>query len=304
MRDEGVKMEGKLFNIQRFSTGDGPGIRTTVFFKGCPLKCKWCHNPESQAMYPQIGYYKEKCLHCGKCAVVCPRSAIKFEIEKNEIDHHLCDLCGECVKACTANAVEKLGRIYSVEEVMKQIMRDYSYYGKTGGVTLSGGEPTLQSEFAQELLKKIKEENCHTALDTCGYCNWESLQKLLPYVDLVLYDLKHMNSDKHKEMTGVDNEMILDNFRRIQKAGIRTRVRVPMIPGFNDTDENLERLAAFLKPYPSVEVELLGYHAYGISKYEAIGKSYELKGCIQPSKEQMESYRKWLGQFGIKCVGR
>lgn len=295
-------MEGKIINIQRFSTGDGPGIRTTVFFKGCPLKCRWCHNPESQDINFQLGYYKEKCLHCGKCVYVCPKSAITSGTEKNHIDYQLCDVCSECVKACPADALEVFGQALTVDEVMKQLVRDREFYGREGGVTLSGGEPLIQHQFVLELLKRMKAEGLHTALDTCGYCRWDIMEEILHYVDLVLYDIKHMDSEKHRQATGVDNTVILENFERIQRKGIKTRVRVPIIPGFNDDQKNFEQLALFLKQYTQAEVELLGYHVYGISKYEAIGKRYELEQCSQPSVEQMEGYRKRLKQLGVRRV--
>ena len=295
-------MTGTVFHIQRFSTGDGPGIRSTVFLKGCPLACKWCHNPESQSAGLQLAYYRQKCLRCGACAAVCPQSAIAPGEGGNTIDFSSCTHCGRCVSACPGDALEIFGRQMSADEVVRIASRDRSFYGAHGGVTLSGGEPCVQSAFALELLQQLRARGIHTALDTCGACAWAQMQPLMPYTDLVLFDLKHMDSAQHRRMTGLGNERILENFRNIQALGVRTRVRIPVIPGYNDSRENWDAIVAFLKPYPQVAVELLPYHKLGSGKYEAIGMRWEMPACEPPTDAAMQAHRAYLARGGVRCV--
>ena len=295
-------MTGTVFHIQRFSTGDGPGIRSTVFLKGCPLACKWCHNPESQSAELQLAYYRQKCLRCGVCAAVCPQSAIAPGEGGNAIDFSACTRCGRCVSACPGDALEIFGRQMDADEVVRIASRDRSFYGAHGGVTLSGGEPCVQSAFALALLQQFRARGIHTVLDTCGACAWAQMQPLMSYTDLVLFDLKHMDSAQHQRMTGLGNERILENFQNIQALGVRTRVRIPVIPGYNDSRDNWDAVIDFLKPYPQVAVELLPYHKLGNGKYEAIGKRWEMPACKPPSDSAMQAHRAYLTRDGVRCV--
>lgn len=272
-------MKGMLFDIQRASTVDGPGFRTTVFFKGCNLRCAWCHNPESQSAVPQLLFYQERCTHCGLCERVCPYGLRK------------CDLCGKCADACPQEARSLCGMEYTVEDAMKKILPDRLFYQTSGGgATFSGGECMLQLGFLKELLDSCKKEKIHTAVDTAGAVPWRSFEEILPYTDMFLYDVKSMNSQRHKEYTGVGNEQILENLSRLLQMQKRVWVRVPIIPGVNDTLEEMRALRAFLlaNGYPE-KVELLPYHRMGEMKWKALGQKATLFN--PPSAEQVDTLR-------------
>ncbi len=264
-----------IFDIERNSFVDGPGIRTTVFFKGCNLKCAWCHNPESQDFKPQMMFYKDKCKGCGKCKEVCP-----YNFEK-------CDLCGKCTFYCPVDARKVCGKEYTVDEVFDEIIKDKAYYENSGGgVTFSGGECMLQIDFLCEILKKCKENGIHTAVDTAGHIPFESFEKILPYTDLFLYDIKIFDTDKHKKYVGVGNELILDNLKRLFERKAKLWIRFPIIPDVNDSIEEMQKIKDFLDNCGAPEkVELLPYHAMGENKYCAIGKD----ACIfeKPTVESM-----------------
>lgn len=250
-----------IFDIERNSFVDGPGIRTTVFFKGCNLKCAWCHNPESQDFKPQMMFYKDKCKGCGKCVEVCPTP-------------ENCKLCGKCTFYCPVDARKVCGKEYTVDEVFSEIIKDKSYYDNSnGGVTFSGGECMLQIDFLVEILKKCKENGIHTAVDTAGHIPFERLEKILPYTDLFLYDIKILDSEKHKKYVGVGNELILENLKKLFEANVGIWVRIPVIEGINDSVDEMRKIKNFLDSCGSPEkVELLPYHAMGENKYIAIGK--------------------------------
>lgn len=272
-------MKGMLFDIQRASTVDGPGFRTTVFFKGCNLRCAWCHNPESQSAVPQLLFYQERCTHCGLCERVCPYGLRK------------CDLCGKCADACPQEARSLCGMEYTVEDAMKKILPDRLFYQTSGGgATFSGGECMLQLGFLKELLDSCKKEKIHTAVDTAGAVPWRSFEEILPYTDMFLYDVKSMNSQRHKEYTGVGNEQILENLSRLLQMQKRVWVRVPIIPGVNDTLEEMRALRAFLlaNGYPE-KVELLPYHRMGEMKWKALGQKATIFN--PPSAEQVDTLR-------------
>ena len=257
-------IKGRLFNIQRFSVSDGPGIRTTVFFKGCNLRCAWCHNPEGLSKETELLFYKSRCTGCGGCKAECPNALAS------------CDLCGRCAELCPNEARELCGRDYSAGEVMKEIMKDRAFYENSGGgVTFSGGECMLQIDFLSEMLKECKKRGLHTAIDTAGNIPFEYFERVIPYTDLFLYDVKCCDKDKHERYTGVSNERILDNLGRLLKDGAPVLIRIPVISGVNDSAEEMEKIKAFLNNRGTPEgVELLPYHALGESKYEALGKSY------------------------------
>ena len=268
-----------IFDIQRGSFVDGPGIRTTVFFKGCNLACKWCHNPESQSGKKQMLFYKDKCTGCGKCKQVCP-----YSLEK-------CDFCGKCALFCPNDAREICGKEYTVEEILKEILKDKSFYETSGGgVTFSGGECMLQIDFLEEILFKCKKNGIHTAVDTAGNVTWEYFEKILPYTDLFLYDVKAYSNDLHKEGTGISNRLILENLEKLSDCFQGDIiVRIPIIPTYNTADTELNLIANFLKKLKIKSVELLPYHAMGEHKWQATG--LELNPYPVPTKEEMEKYR-------------
>lgn len=256
-------MKATIFDIQRNSFVDGPGIRTTVFFKGCNLKCKWCHNPESQSTQKQMMYYKDKCIGCGKCAEVCPNQLKK------------CDFCGKCELYCPADARKVCGKEYSANEVFNEIAKDKIFYENSGGgATFSGGECMLQTDFLCEILKKCHEDGIHTAVDTAGNVPWEYFEKILPYTDMFLYDVKAFSEDLHKQGTGVSNKLILENLLRLSgKCDII--IRIPVIGGFNDDKAELRQIAGFLKKIKCIKKEPLPYHSMGEHKYDALSMEYE-----------------------------
>jgi len=266
--------KGIIFNIQRYSIHDGPGIRTTVFFKGCPLHCFWCQNPESQKRKPEIFLYQDRCMLCGQCVVVCPPGASVLSEASSTIDREVCIGCGKCVDVCPNKARSLVGRYMKPDEVMREVLRDRKFYENSGGgITLSGGEPTAQPEFACAILQACKEAGLHTVLDTCGYVSWPIIERLLKYTDLVLYDIKSMDAVKHREATGKDNRIILKNAKKIAKRKAM-RVRVPVIPGFNDSAEEIGAIVHFVKTeLGSVNIDLLPYNKMGEIKYERLGRT-------------------------------
>lgn len=297
--------KGVVFNIQRFSIHDGPGIRTTVFMKGCPLVCEWCSNPESQRGQPEIMTVDRKCIGCGKCVEICPKGAITLDESGRSIEREKCDLCMECAAACPSGAIEAAGRHVTVGNVVEEVERDRPFYRNSGGgVTISGGEPLLQWEFTREVLKTCKERDLETALDTSGHAPWEVVEQVLKYVDLALYDLKYIDSSRHKKDTGVTNEVILHNAERVSSA-VRTWIRFPVIPGCNDSDGEVRKIAEFASKLPIEKVSILPYHGLGGQKYERLGRVYPLEGVIPPSQERLEHIAGVFESFGLKAtVGR
>jgi pyruvate formate lyase activating enzyme len=296
-------IKGLIFDIKKFAVHDGPGIRTTVFFKGCPLRCWWCHNPEAMKPKAELVLFENKCIACGECFEVCPQHAHEKLPDGTRVYHKEdCLLCGQCVEVCYAEALVMEGREVTVEEVMVELRKDIPFYDNSGGgVTLSGGEPTLQHEFAHALLKQCKTEGLHTALDTSGQAQWSTFEKVLPYVDIVLYDLKLMESAQHKIYTGVSNRLILENLVKIGASGVPVEIRIPIIPGINDAQENIVNSAQFLTEIKSLtRVELLPYHRLGESKYARLGMTYKLSGLEPPGKEQMNQIATWMRPFGVE----
>ena len=284
-------MKGLVFNIQRYSIHDGPGIRTTVFLKGCPLRCKWCSNPESLNHYPEIMVREARCNGCGKCVEVCVPGAIALNNTNVLVDRSKCDSCMKCAEVCLTGAIEVTGQYMNVDEVVDECSKDELFYRNSGGgMTLSGGEPLYQPEFALELLKACKEKGLSTAIDTSGYVDWRALEKVLHYTDLVLYDIKHIDSEMHHSGTGINNDLILKNLRRVVDTG-RTRVwiRIPIIPNFNDSEQYIEKLAEFIREMPVEKISLLGYHEWGKPKYGFLGRDYPLDGCVSPTQERLQT---------------
>jgi pyruvate formate lyase activating enzyme len=287
-----VTMEGIpgwVFDIQRYSLHDGPGLRTNVFFQGCPLGCAWCCNPESQAMEPQMACFENRCFACGDCLVACPQGALHLVDGRLRWDPRVCDGCGRCGEVCPSQAIQWLGRRMTAGEVLAEVLRDAAFYAEGGGVTLTGGEPLAQLEFAYAILRLARREVVHTALETCGHVPWACFERVLPDLDLVLYDLKHMDSERHRRGTGVGNERILDNARRVARCGVAMLMRVPLIPGFNMDAENVRRTARFALELGVGEVHLLPYHRLGRPKYRALGLAYPGEAIPLPQDGETEA---------------
>ena len=291
---------GTIFNIQRYSIHDGPGIRTTVFLKGCPLNCWWCQNPESQLSSQEMIFWKERCINCGVCSTICPSDAIQLKNGIPVTEKEKCILCGKCIEKCPTLAREMIGEKLTVKEVIQEIEKDLVFYEESGGgVTFSGGEPLGQSEFLEDLLNSCREKKIHTAVDTSGYISWEILEKVAPKVNLFLYDLKLMDSKKHKKYTGVSNEIILENLKKLSSAYHNIFVRFPVIPGINDDDQNVRETGEFLSSLKITQVNLLPYHYIGIDKYKRSGRTYKLVTTQPPSEEKLSEISGIFKKFNL-----
>ncbi len=294
---------GIVFNIQHYCIHDGPGIRSNIFLKGCPLRCLWCQNPESNLLQPQIMYDHSKCGSCLTCIDQCPNQAISFENGKVRTDRNLCTGCGACVSNCLVEARSLIGEWKTVDEVYEEVAKDKLFYESSGGgVTLTGGELLLQPAFSKNILKKCKENGLHTAIETCGYAKWDVLKGILKYVDIVLYDLKHMSSEEHKRCTGVGNERILENLYRIStELELPIIVRTPIIPDYNASDENMHLMGAFLseKIPTCTEVNLLPYHNMGEGKNEQLEKGLSAFTSRCPSANELEHLLNIVRSYGL-----
>ena len=273
-------MSGKIFEIKRFAVHDGDGIRTTVFLKGCPLKCIWCHNPEGISFKNQLAYYAHKCISCGECVSVCPEAAHKMSDNRHLFDRKKCITCGKCADACLGDTLKFYGTDISTDELLAKLLEDRDFYETSnGGVTLSGGECLMQADFCRELLMKLKENKIHTAVDTCGYVAKESVDKVLPYTDIFLYDIKSYDEDVHIKCTGVSNKIILENLKYIDRLGKKSEIRIPYVPGCNDNQ--IEKIAGFLKSLNNVtKVRVLPFHNYAGSKYESLAMENKMPSAI------------------------
>ena len=285
---------GVIFNIQKYSIHDGPGIRTTVFLKGCPLSCIWCHNPESQSFDPELMLYSKRCIGCGKCMEACRHGGVS--------DRNKCISCGSCAEVCYAKAREMAGKQVSVQEVMMQLDKDSIFYDESGGgVTLSGGEPLLQPEFLAELLRQCKKREYHTTVDTSGYGSEDTIRTISSMTDLFLYDLKHMDDEMHMKYTGVSNRLILENLKTISKLGRRIFIRIPLIPGVNDDEANIRAAAGVIQNTAGVEqVNILPYHNIAANKYNRLGKANNTKDIPVPTGEYVETAAAKFLEYGIK----
>jgi pyruvate formate lyase activating enzyme len=302
-------MTGTILRIQRMSTEDGPGIRSTVFFKGCPLACVWCHNPESTSPKGQIHWEKTRCIGCRSCIEVCIKGALAATETGMVIDRSACDSCDACVQACPSTAMQIYGEACEVNDLVREVLKDKAYFQTSGGgVTLSGGEPTMQSLFVKELLSTFKQGGVHTALDTCGQCPWETLEALLPHTDLVLYDLKEINAERHKEFTGISNARILENLvqlRRFMKEHSlpgELWIRTPLIPGCTATPENLQGIGTFIKEHlePSVSRwELCTFNNLCIHKYEGLGIQWDFRKAALLFRDEAERFASLAKESGV-----
>lgn len=297
-----MSASARIFNIQHFSIHDGPGIRTTVFMKGCNLRCHWCHNPESWTGNPVLMRYPDKCIGCGECVRNCPNAVDG----KLGIDTGNCAVCGSCVKVCYAGALELTGKTANLDEVLQEILADAGLYKSSGGgVTFSGGEPFLQPDFLADILPVLKEYGIHTAVESALYVNSSILETLLPGLDLIMCDIKHMNSGLHMEYTGADNSVILENIRSIAEHGQQMIIRTPVVPGFNDSEQSIGEIATFIASLPNQEnisYELLRFSGICRDKYSALGMNFPCEGLSAPSKERMRELLNHAGSFGLKVL--
>ncbi len=294
-------MNGWLLDIKRLSVHDGPGIRTTLFLKGCPLSCRWCHNPESISPKPEIGLVRGKCMGCRKCVEVCPAGAHVFHEDAHLLRHDLCTACGKCVAACLPGALETYGREMTAEAAAAAVLEDRTFYARSaGGCTLSGGEPLLQAPFCAEVCALLRAEGIHCAVDTSGAVGWESFETVLPHTDLFLYDVKHADDRLHREHTGVPNRRILENLRRLSGCGVPIEVRIPTIPGFNADEESMAAIGKVLSGLPNiVVVRLLPYHL-ARGKYEAVGRPDTMPHVSPPDAVTMANAAAVLCRFGLR----
>ena len=315
MMDES-RIIGRIYDIQGFSVQDGPGIRTTAFLKGCPLRCPWCHSPESQAFYPQLSWISMRCQGTALCESRCMKACAKGAIELGEeredaktgemlqmihVKRDVCNNCGDCAKVCYPKALYLCGEDYTVEKLAQRLLQDKKFFDRSGGgVTISGGEALSQADFTVAILKRMKAEGVHTALDTTGFASWETLARTLPYTDLYLYDLKHMDSEKHRQIIGVPNETILDNAKRLASAGKKLQVRIPVIPMFNNDVENIRETAEFIKGLGDAVtvVQLLPYHNLGVTKYLRISDK-PVAEATPPSDAQMQKLKGVMEEYGL-----
>jgi pyruvate formate lyase activating enzyme len=295
---------GFVFDIRRYSIHDGPGIRTTVFFKGCPLHCDWCHNPESLSFKPELIVRSNRCILCEACLEACPQGAITRRGEVILTDRERCRQSGNCVRVCDAEARQLVGREMSVGQVLAEVERDRSFYDQSGGgVTFSGGEPLAQPAFLLEILAACRSRGFHITVDTSGFANWPAIDRIRPYVDLFLYDLKLMDEAGHRRTTGVSNRKILANLSRLSQAGQKILVRMPIIPGVNDDEVNLRKAGAFLAALPvRPPVELLAYHQTALAKYAGLGLAYRLEKVRPPDSDRMEGIAGILREYELQVI--
>ena len=294
--------EGLLFDVQRFSLHDGPGIRTTLFFKGCPLRCRWCQNPESHTPAPEMAFYRERCEGCFRCEAVCPEQAITRRPEAR-IDFSRCSACGACTAVCRQLAIVTIGCAWPVDRLVAELVQDRDFYEDSGGgVTLSGGEPMGQHAYLARLLPRLKAEGLHVALETCGMFAWKQIESLLPHLDLIYFDLKHMAPDTHKSLTGKDNALIKENFKRLAPRCARLRARMPLVPGMNDDEANLRATARFLRENRQDRIHCLPYHNLGEAKLARLQTDLKPLNACRMTSERLDWVKAIFAREGIHAV--
>lgn len=298
-----MRKEGVIVNLQDYSVHDGYGIRTLVFLKGCPLRCPWCQNPEAMRFDYDIKYQSLRCIECFKCEEACSRGAIVKDRERR-LDRSKCNHCMLCIEKCPSRAISQVGTLMSVEEVLRPILTYKPFYdgSEKGGVTLSGGEPTAQPEFSLALLKRCREHGIHTAMETCGFCSYNVLKSLLDYLDLLLYDVKHMDDEVHQRFTGGSNKRILDNLARVVTEGVECVVRIPLIGGFNDDEGNVRETARFVSSLGITKLDLLPFNDLPSGKYKTLGMDWEYKYGKRQSQEVLSDYQMLVASYGLEVT--
>jgi glycyl-radical enzyme activating protein len=297
-------VNGRIFEIQRFSVHDGPGIRTTVFLKGCPLRCLWCHNPEGIDFAKALSFLPERCIGCGYCFRVCKRSAHRMDGNLHTLDRDACVACGSCTEECYPRGLELVGRDVTVAEVLDEVLKDRPFYETSGGgMTLSGGEPLMQADFSAALLRAAKQAGLHCAIETCGQVAEEAFRRVRADVDLFLYDIKDSDPARHRELTGASNDRILSNLRYLHNADAAVLVRLPVIPGLNDRDDHFQGVARLAASLPNLlGFEVMPYHPLGTSKHHRFGTKDALGAITSPSPAQVSAWIATLRRLGVKVV--